>query len=154
YQDEEDDLLMLEKFDGEEDDLVSEEEQYTAVFDLSDDSQSYEYVDGDEELEPMGLEDYVDDEEMELSTDEVEEEVEEVEKLHPWRSIKIVDTAGIRRSKQVKGHLETQSVYRSLRSITESDVVIYMVDATKGILHQDRRLIDISLEKGKSVIVC
>lgn len=70
-----------------------------------------------------------------------------------WRSIHIIDTAGIRRQKTVNGFIESQSVYRSLRSITESDVVVVMVDATNGIGHQDRRLIDISLEKGKSVIV-
>ncbi|MDO9182911.1 MAG: GTPase [Bacteriovorax sp.] len=71
-----------------------------------------------------------------------------------WRSLHIVDTAGIRRQKSVDGFIEQQSVYRSLRCITESDVVIFMIDATIGISHQDRRLLDIALEKGKSVIVC
>jgi GTP-binding protein len=71
-----------------------------------------------------------------------------------WRSLHIVDTAGIRRQKSVEGFIEQQSVYRSLRCITESDIVIFMIDATVGISHQDRRLLDIALEKGKSVIVC
>lgn len=70
-----------------------------------------------------------------------------------WRSIKLVDTAGIRKSKLVEGFIETQSVYRSLRSISESDIVLFMVDSTLGITHQDRRLLDIALEKGKSVII-
>lgn len=71
-----------------------------------------------------------------------------------WRSIKLVDTAGIRKSKLVEGFIETQSVYRSLRAITESDIVLFMVDSTLGITHQDRRLCDIALEKGKSIIIC
>ena len=71
-----------------------------------------------------------------------------------WRSIKLVDTAGIRKSKLVEGFIETQSVYRSLRAISESDIVLFMVDSTLGITHQDRRLCDIALEKGKSVIIC
>ncbi len=71
-----------------------------------------------------------------------------------WRSIKMVDTAGIRKSKLVEGFIETQSVYRSLRAISESDIVLFMVDSTLGITHQDRRLCDIALEKGKSVIIC
>lgn len=71
-----------------------------------------------------------------------------------WRSMHIVDTAGIRRQKAVEGFIEQQSVYRSLRSITECDVVLFMIDASVGISHQDRRLLDIALEKGKSVIVC
>ena len=71
-----------------------------------------------------------------------------------FRSVKLVDTAGIRRSKKVEGFIEEQSVYRSLRAITEADIVIFMVDATIGITHQDRRLLDIALEKGKSLIIC
>lgn len=71
-----------------------------------------------------------------------------------WRSMHIVDTAGIRRQKAVDGFIEQQSVYRSLRCITESDIIIFMIDATVGISHQDRRLLDIALDKGKSCIVC
>lgn len=71
-----------------------------------------------------------------------------------WRSVHLVDTAGIRRKSNIKNFVENQSVYRSLRCITESDIIIFMVDATKGIGHQDRRLMDIALEKGKSLIVC
>lgn len=87
---------------------------------------------------------------------EGEEAVEETDRSETsyWRSLHIVDTAGIRRKSNIDGVIESQSVYRSLRCITESDIVIYMVDATRGIGHQDCRLLDIALEKGKSVIVC
>lgn len=81
-------------------------------------------------------------------------EKEKEEEGSQWRSMHIVDTAGIRRQKSVEGFIEQQSVYRSLRCITESDIIIFMIDATIGISHQDRRLLDIALEKGKSVIVC
>lgn len=91
----------------------------------------------------------------ESETEEVsEEETEEAEKYNPFRSVKLVDTAGIRKQKVVTGFIEEQSVYRSLKSISEADVVIFMIDATKGITHQDRRLCDIALEKGKSLIIC
>ncbi len=70
-----------------------------------------------------------------------------------WRSLHFIDTAGIRRKSSTKDFIETHSVYRSLRCITESDVVLLLADATKGIGHQDRRLVDIALEKGKSVIL-
>lgn len=85
------------------------------------------------------------------------EEIADIEHVHAinrWRSVKIVDTAGIRKSKLVEGFIETQSVYRSLRAISESDIVLFMVDSTIGITHQDRRLLDIALEKGKSLIIC
>jgi GTP-binding protein len=81
-------------------------------------------------------------------------DIEHVAHVNRWRSIKLVDTAGIRKSKLVEGFIETQSVYRSLRSISESDIVLFMVDSTLGITHQDRRLLDIALEKGKSLIIC
>jgi GTP-binding protein len=95
--------------------------------------------------------------EIEKNWNAPEEEVahiEHAEYVHRWRSIKLVDTAGIRKAKLVDGFIETQSVYRSLRSISESDVVLFMIDSTLGITHQDRRLIDIALEKGKSLIIC
>lgn len=117
----------------------------------------------DEQMEAIEQEDLIEIEAQEKSFEDdlngVEEEVEtEVEEKTPldsgYRSLKIIDTAGIRKQKQVKGFIEEQSVFRALKSISESDIVIYMVDATKGITHQDRRLCDIALEKGKSIIIC
>ncbi len=69
------------------------------------------------------------------------------------KSVKILDTAGIRRKSIISTTVETQSVFRALRAITDSDIVIYMVDATKGLAHQDKRLLDIALEKGKSIMI-
>lgn len=108
-----------------------------------------------ESEEPMSLEDL-----EKLVLDSMNVSIDETEKVAPvrvsenYRSIKLVDTAGIRRQKSVKGFVETQSVYRSLRAISESDIVVLMCDAQKGITHQDRRLADIALEKGKSIIIC
>lgn len=70
-----------------------------------------------------------------------------------WRSVALVDTAGIRRQKAVDGQIETMAVYQSLRSMSEADIVILVVDANLGLSHQDRRLADLALEKGKSLIV-
>ncbi|MGE3608208.1 MAG: GTPase [Bacteriovoracaceae bacterium] len=94
--------------------------------------------------------------EIESNWDAPAEEVSHLEfaRENRWRSIKLVDTAGIRKAKLVDGFIETQSVYRSLRAISESDVVLFMIDSTLGITHQDRRLIDIALEKGKSLVIC
>ena len=94
----------------------------------------------------------IEDSDLSVSDEQLAES--EDKEFNPWRSIKIVDTAGIRKKGLVKGFIEEQSVYRSLRAISESDVVLYMVDVTKGITHQDRRLCDIALEKGKSILIC
>ncbi len=118
--------------------------------------------DSDEEMEVgdlenealFSVEDNMEALESDDSVEVSEEAVEDEELPEPHRSIKIVDTAGIRKQSSVKGFIEEQSVYRSLRAITEADVVVYMIDATKGIAHQDRRLVDVALERGKSVIIC
>ena len=87
-----------------------------------------------------------------LSEEELNQDSENTP--NTFRSLKIIDTAGIRKQKLIKGFVEAQSVFRALRCITDSDVVIFMIDAEKGIAHQDRRLMDITLEKGKSLIIC
>jgi len=101
-------------------------------------------------------EDVFDEQDDDMATESFEDENEVSEAIDEgsfWRSIHLVDTAGIRRKKSVSGFIEEQSVYRSLRCITECDIVIFLIDAEKGMGHQDRRLIDIALDKGKSVIV-
>ena len=65
-----------------------------------------------------------------------------------------VDTAGIRKKSAPHSYIEQHSVYRALRCISESNVVLYLVDSTKGIGRQDKRLLDVTLEKGKSLIIC
>ncbi len=160
------DSELMEELD-ELDDDISEEEILAFNQMPKDLRTSFDDVDDDEEFtsdempekemfslsdleKSVNLDDSVDEEE-ELSADS---EVESSEKFNPFRSVKLVDTAGIRRQKSVYGFIEEQSVYRSLKAISEADVIIYMVDVQTGITHQDRRLCDIALEKGKSLIIC
>jgi GTP-binding protein len=143
FDDDQDDAIFDDFLEASDENLESEQEEldnnlYETVF--AHDDENYE-----EEL--LAVEDEA------VETDLTIEDNEAATGSF-WRSLHIVDTAGIRRQKSIEGFIEQQSVYRSLRSITESDIVIIMVDATVGIAHQDRRLIDIALEKGKSVIVC
>lgn len=86
------------------------------------------------------------------TTDPIEEYL--TLKRHGSLDLSVVDTAGIRRKGVVQGFVESQAVYRSLHSMEEADIILYLLDAEKGAVHQDLRLIDIALEKGKSVIVC
>ena len=132
---------MPQEYKSYDDEDDSEEE----FDDITDDAVASEDIYGLEDLEKS-----IDDADSEIS-----EEIKELEEnFNPFRSVKLVDTAGIRKQKNVAGFIEEQSVYRSLKAISEADVIIYMVDATKGISHQDRRLCDIALEKGKSIIIC
>jgi GTP-binding protein len=133
------------------DDFLNEDEEKGINFDRQYDEV---FAVDENEIDTSDL-DFHEDETSEDDLSNVEESVAaEEEEGSYWRSLHLIDTAGIRRQKSIDGFIEEQSVYRSLRCITESDIVIVMVDATQGISHQDRRLLDIALEKGKSVIVC
>ncbi len=65
----------------------------------------------------------------------------------------ITDTAGIRKKAKVKEDIEFYSIMRSLRTLEESDVVIVMVDATRGLEAQDVNLIALAIKNNKGVMI-
>lgn len=65
----------------------------------------------------------------------------------------ITDTAGIRKKAKVKEDIEFYSVMRSLRTLEESDVVIVMLDATRGVEAQDVNLISLAIKNNKGVLI-
>ncbi|HSF52457.1 MAG TPA: ribosome biogenesis GTPase Der [Algoriphagus sp.] len=65
----------------------------------------------------------------------------------------ITDTAGIRKKAKVKEDVEFYSVMRSLRTLEESDVVIVMVDATRGLEAQDINLISLAIKNNKGIMI-
>ena len=54
--------------------------------------------------------------------------------------IRFVDTAGLRRKARIDQETERYAALRALRSIDQADIVLLIIDATKGITHQDLRL--------------
>ena len=131
-----------------DDDEESETDSDVAFDEIENDLYTTEDIEKSLDLADAEIEDQDSEDEAALEAQAQKEE------FNPFRSIKLVDTAGIRKQKNVEGFIEEQSVYRSLKAITEADVILYMIDATKGITHQDRRLCDIALEKGKSIVIC
>ncbi|GHB45623.1 ribosome biogenesis GTPase Der [Mongoliitalea lutea] len=65
----------------------------------------------------------------------------------------ITDTAGIRKKAKVKEDIEFYSVMRSLRTLEDSDVIIVMVDATRGLESQDINLISLGIKNNKGVMI-
>ena len=49
----------------------------------------------------------------------------------------LIDTAGIRSKAKVHENLEFYSVIRAINALDESDIAIIVLDAAKGITHQD-----------------
>ncbi len=130
------------ELEGLEDEIIASDEEFEENATTRMEAQAFSEDDVTEEAE-LTLE----------ASEVVDETLTEDEGSH-WRSIHIVDTAGIRKQKKIDDFVESQSVYRSLRSIADSDVCLYLIDAEKGVSHQDKRLLDIAVEKGASIIVC
>lgn len=65
----------------------------------------------------------------------------------------LIDTAGIRRKKNISENIEKYSVIRSISAIERSDVCVLMIDATEGVTEQDKKIGGMAHEAGKGVII-
>ena len=65
----------------------------------------------------------------------------------------IVDTAGVRKKNKVNEDIEYYSVLRAIRAIENSDVVILLIDATRGFETQDQKIFDLILKNKKGVVL-
>lgn len=65
----------------------------------------------------------------------------------------LIDTAGLRKKKNVQEDLEFYSVIRAIRAMDEADVCIQLVDATKGVTAQDVSIFSLATRKGKGVVL-
>lgn len=65
----------------------------------------------------------------------------------------LVDTAGIRKKSRVKEDLEFYSVMRAVRSIEYSDVIILVVDATRGFEGQDQNIFWLAEKNKKGIVI-
>lgn len=65
----------------------------------------------------------------------------------------LIDTAGIRKKAKVTEDIEYYSVLRSVRSIENSDVCIFMIDAEEGLQKQDLNIFYIIEKNAKGVVV-
>jgi len=69
------------------------------------------------------------------------------------RTIKFIDTAGIRRRGKIDFGIEKFAIIRAKKAIEQSEVVIILIDATEGITNQDAHIIGFAKELGKSIII-
>jgi len=72
---------------------------------------------------------------------------------HKGRRLKIVDTAGIRRTSRVAENVEYYSVNRAIRAMFEADVTLLMIDADEGLSDQDKKITAQAVKKGRTVIM-
>ena len=65
----------------------------------------------------------------------------------------LIDTAGIRKKKNVHEDLEFYSVIRAIRAMDEADVCMLLIDAVSGITAQDVSIFSLATNKGKGVVI-
>jgi len=65
----------------------------------------------------------------------------------------LIDTAGIRKKKNVHEDLEFYSVIRAIRAMDEADVCMLLIDAVNGITAQDVSIFSLATRKGKGVVI-
>lgn len=65
----------------------------------------------------------------------------------------LIDTAGIRKKNKVHEDIEYYSVLRSVRTIENSDVCVFMIDATEGLQKQDLTIYYMIEKNHKGVVV-
>ena len=69
------------------------------------------------------------------------------------RPVQLFDTAGMRKRAKVQDKLEKLSVADALNAIDFAEVVVLLLDATKGLEAQDLRIADRVLDEGRALII-
>jgi GTP-binding protein len=69
------------------------------------------------------------------------------------RAVRLIDTAGMRKRANVQDKLEKLSVADALHAIDFAEVVVLLLDATRGLEAQDLRIADAALQEGRALIV-
>ncbi|MCG6134494.1 MAG: ribosome biogenesis GTPase Der [Nostoc sp. LLA-1] len=66
---------------------------------------------------------------------------------------RLIDTAGIRRKKQIDYGTEFFSINRAFKAIRRADVVLLVIDALDGVTDQDQKLAGRIIDEGRACII-
>ena len=69
------------------------------------------------------------------------------------RPVRLVDTAGLRKRSKVDDKLEKLSAADTRRAIDYAEVVVLLLDATRGLESQDLRIAAQTIEEGRALII-
>ena len=69
------------------------------------------------------------------------------------REIKLIDTAGMRKKAKVADKLEKLSVADARRAVDFAEVVVLLLDATRGLEVQDLKIADMVIEEGRALMI-
>jgi GTP-binding protein len=69
------------------------------------------------------------------------------------RHVRLIDTAGMRKRAKVQDKLEKLAVSDGLNAVNFAEVVVLLLDATRGLEAQDLRIADKVIEEGRALII-
>lgn len=69
------------------------------------------------------------------------------------RPVRLVDTAGLRKRAKIEDKLERLSAADTKRALDYSEVVVLLLDATRGLESQDLRIANQVIEEGRALII-
>lgn len=69
------------------------------------------------------------------------------------RPVRLIDTAGMRKRANVTDKLEKLSVADARRAVDFAEVVVLLLDATRGLEAQDLKIADAVLQEGRALII-
>jgi GTP-binding protein len=69
------------------------------------------------------------------------------------RPVRLIDTAGMRKRAKVEDKLEKLSVADARRAVDFAEVVVLLLDGTRGLEAQDLRIADYVLQEGRALVV-
>lgn len=65
----------------------------------------------------------------------------------------LIDTAGLRKKAKIEESIEFFSTIRTLKTISDCDVAVVMLDANFGLEKQDQKIIDEAIKRRKGIII-
>ena len=69
------------------------------------------------------------------------------------KTIRVIDTAGLRKKSKMDDEIEFYSSLRAVQSIDECNVAAVMIDVNKGFSSQDKNIIKYVIDKGKGLML-
>ncbi|MET0249246.1 MAG: ribosome biogenesis GTPase Der [Sphingobium sp.] len=76
-----------------------------------------------------------------------------VDRENNQRPVRLIDTAGMRKRAKVQDKLEKLAVSDGLNAVNFAEVVVLLLDATRGLEAQDLRIADKVLEEGRALVI-
>ncbi len=65
----------------------------------------------------------------------------------------LIDTAGVRRRKNISEKIEKFSIVKAIEAMSDSHVVILVIDGSEGLTDQDLTLLGLAMESGRGLVL-